>query len=265
MPIKGYPSQEKPADIAGYSNSRTQSEHATIQNINDSKRALDSISRGVFRKGLVKTVTTNSPLTRVVIATSHGAVPGDLIRWESGNNIYVEAAVLAVPNVNTMVLSHSMGTLPVIGETFFVLRYITPRFDSTGLITATIAGGATETKQDDIITELVALNAAIGQLEPKEVIYNDYSSTPVTSSAYVELVASTSNTFTKLKIFDSSGYPWYLATGAAGSEVNYSLVPPGGFDNDIQLDIASGVRLSAKALSTTLSSGELIINAMGVV
>jgi hypothetical protein len=93
-------------------------------------------------------------------------------------------------------------------------------------------------------------------------IRNVYSSTNVTTAAYVQLVASTSAAIKKLQIFDSSGESLYLAVGAALSEVDQIFIFPGG--NDIvDLAIPAGSRISVKSVSATISSGELLINCLG--
>ena len=92
-------------------------------------------------------------------------------------------------------------------------------------------------------------------------IVNNYSTTNVTTSAYVQLVASTSSAINQLQIFDSSGQALYLATGAAGSEVNQLVIFPGG-NGTIALAIPASTRIAIKAISGTASSGSLYINGL---
>ena len=89
-------------------------------------------------------------------------------------------------------------------------------------------------------------------------VYNSYSSTPVTTSAYVQLVASTSLLTNDLEIFDSSGQGMILATGSSGSEVIQAYIPPGGAS--LKLQIPAGTRVAYKALTANASGGYLIIN-----
>lgn len=86
---------------------------------------------------------------------------------------------------------------------------------------------------------------------------NVYSSVNVGTGAYVQLVASTSDTTNHVHIFDSSGQTLVLATGAALSESNKLYIPPGGISAD--LTIASGTRVSIKAISGTANTGEINI------
>lgn len=92
------------------------------------------------------------------------------------------------------------------------------------------------------------------------IIRNVYSSTNVTTAAYVQLVASTSASINLLDIFDSSGQTLVIGVGASGSEVPQFNIYPGG-NGSIPLAIPSGSRIAIKAISGTASTGELDINA----
>lgn len=89
--------------------------------------------------------------------------------------------------------------------------------------------------------------------------YNDYSSANVTTSAYVQLVASTSNAVSEVEIFDSSGQGMILATGAAGAEVDQIYIFPGG-NGRVPLKIAASTRVSIKAKTASATSGYIMIN-----
>lgn len=90
-------------------------------------------------------------------------------------------------------------------------------------------------------------------------VRNDYTSTSVTTSVYVQLVASLAAACTEIEIFDSSGQTLVLATGAASSESDKVYVIPGG-NGRIPLAIAASTRVSIKAVSATASAGEIVIN-----
>lgn len=89
-------------------------------------------------------------------------------------------------------------------------------------------------------------------------VYNVYSSTNITTSAYVQLIASTSNTTNHLSIFDSSGNGMILGVGGSGSEVIQLYVAPGGGEYD--LAIPAGSRVAYKALTANSTSGYLLMN-----
>jgi hypothetical protein len=90
----------------------------------------------------------------------------------------------------------------------------------------------------------------------------DFSSNNVTSAGYTQLIASTSSDVVEAQIFYGNGTTLYLATGAAASETDLLMIPPG-FDGKLPLDIASGTRLSLKSVDDTVNTGELVINLIG--
>lgn len=92
-----------------------------------------------------------------------------------------------------------------------------------------------------------------------EFIRNDYTSTAVTTAAYTQLIASTAAAYSAVEIFDSSGQTLRLAIGGAGSEVDQFLIFPGG-NGRIPYSIASGSRISIRAVSATANVGEICIN-----
>lgn len=93
-------------------------------------------------------------------------------------------------------------------------------------------------------------------------VRNDYSSVNVTTSAWVQLIASTSADINSLMIFDSCGEVLELGTGAAASETRVLLIPPGGIDGQIPLFIASGTRVAIKAVSANCTSGQIVITGL---
>jgi hypothetical protein len=87
----------------------------------------------------------------------------------------------------------------------------------------------------------------------------DYTSTSVTTGAYVQLLASTSGAVNEVEIFDSSGQTLVLATGGAGSESDQIYIFPGG-NGRVPLAIATSTRVAIKAVSATASVGEISVN-----
>jgi hypothetical protein len=126
------------------------------------------------------------------------------------------------------------------------------------------AGGSAVNIQDggNSITVDGAVTATDAGHTLTEFVRNDYSSVNVTTAAYVQLIASTSNTYKEIEIFDSSGQTLKIATGAAASEVDKFLVFPGG-NGRIKLTIPSGTRISIRAVSATASTGEISVNLYG--
>lgn len=86
--------------------------------------------------------------------------------------------------------------------------------------------------------------------------------TPVTSSAYVQIIASTSLAASLVELFDSSGVSIYLAVGAAGSEVNQLVIYPGG-NGQVAITIPVGSRISYKAVSAS-ATGSTAYNVLNL-
>jgi hypothetical protein len=92
-----------------------------------------------------------------------------------------------------------------------------------------------------------------------EFIRNSYSTLSVSTASYTQLIASTAAAYSAIEIFDSSGETLKIAIGAAGSEVDQFLIFPGG-NGRLPYTIASGSRISIRAVSNTASVGEICIN-----
>lgn len=87
----------------------------------------------------------------------------------------------------------------------------------------------------------------------------DYSSTSVTTGAWVEIVSSLGGVASAIEIFDSSGQTMQLGVGASGKEVVLLTIMPGG-NGFLNFQVTPGSRLSLRAVSGTASSGENNIN-----
>lgn len=108
---------------------------------------------------------------------------------------------------------------------------------------------------------IASLPASTGRT--KSLLYrNDYSSVNVTTSAYVQVVASSAAVINRLYIADTSGSAIILATGASGSEVEQLYIGPGGNDAPYELTIPASTRIAIKALDVTATSGQIIITAL---
>lgn len=95
-----------------------------------------------------------------------------------------------------------------------------------------------------------------------QLMRHDYSSTNVTTSAYVELDAALDADTKSVDIFDSSGETMILAYGPAGGEEDLMYIMPGG-NGRADILIPKGVRLAVKAASGNATAGELTINFWG--
>lgn len=126
----------------------------------------------------------------------------------------------------------------------------------------TDSSATTQPISGTVAVSTVTSVATINGKTPITLVRNVYSSTNVTTGAYVQLIASTAAVINKIQIFDSSGQTLALAFGAAASEVNKIYIFPGG-NGDVDMAIPAGTRVSVIAISATASVGELDINFLG--
>lgn len=79
------------------------------------------------------------------------------------------------------------------------------------------------------------------------------------TSAWLQLVASTSQAINFIELFDSTGFTARLGTGAAASEQDLLLDVPGG-NGHIPVQLAAGTRISLRPLTTPPVGSEVVIN-----
>lgn len=94
-------------------------------------------------------------------------------------------------------------------------------------------------------------------------VNNVYGTTPVTTAAYVQLVAATPGPITHMYSFDSSGSLLVIAVGAAGLEVDEFFIPPGGSGAGVEIYIPTGSRVSIKAVDVDATVGYLALTGVG--
>lgn len=99
---------------------------------------------------------------------------------------------------------------------------------------------------------------ASGRTTANAPVQNLYTTTAVTTTTYLQLIASTTSATNYIDIFDSSGQTMILAIGASGSEVIQFYVPPGGAV--IPLAIPAATRVAIKALTATANVGYINVN-----
>jgi hypothetical protein len=87
----------------------------------------------------------------------------------------------------------------------------------------------------------------------------DYTGGSVTTGAWVEIEASTAAPMDLVCITDQSGQIMLLGTGAAAAETTVFMIARG-FSGCVPLTIASGTRLSLRAVSATASTGDFVLS-----
>lgn len=89
----------------------------------------------------------------------------------------------------------------------------------------------------------------------------DMASTNMTT-AYLQIIASTPGVINSFEVFNGSGEPMFLATGAAAAEISQYVIPPGGTTGFVMLAIPAGTRIAVKTFANTVSSGYFILNTL---
>lgn len=87
------------------------------------------------------------------------------------------------------------------------------------------------------------------------------SDTAIPFASYLEIVASTSLIANAVHFFNGTGFSVILAFGSAGSEVDQFIFPPSG--DVVPLRVPAGTRLTLKAFSANITSGEIVVNLIG--
>lgn len=226
---KGYPDQKKSGNGA---------EYTTVQPVRAQQHGMDVVAH-VYAQ-LIASDAVDSATTTVITAAAHSAARGDIIRFTSGTHNKREVRVKAV-DTNTITLVEELSAAPVAAVTFQILRQTTPAVDSSGNLTISI-----------VETGLTFVDSARHQ-----------HSTPVTTAAWTQLIASTAADIEELYVWDSSGEILEIGTGAALSETRVLLVPQGGINGPVRLHINALSRISVRAVSANTAAGNLVLNGLG--
>lgn len=189
----------------------------------------------------------------VVLASDQTAIP---ITDNSGS-ITVDGTVAATQS-GTWNITNVSGTvsLPTGAATETTLNSINTKIPAVGQTTMSASLPVTlASNQSDLKT--VAQGKTV--VDTSSI---DYVSSNVTTSAYSQLVSSLLAAVTEIEIFDSSGEVLELATGGVGSEQRLIYIMPGG-NGRVPVKIASGTRVSIKAVTATANSGLIAVNFYG--
>lgn len=179
MSNKGYPTQKKlTTPLVGFPNSQTTSEFNTLQKTYSDRVGMDTVQMCLYRlHPAVKTATPNTTYPkRIFTSTAHGAQEGDVIRFEvTAANPGFESGVISVPDANTIVLSAETPNNILGTDTFYILRYTTPRVDDSGATIVTVTQGPTQFVYDGTDTEVLQDTAVPANSRPLPVINLDGS------------------------------------------------------------------------------------------
>lgn len=183
MSIKAYSTQKKltkklePYTEAEYTDS---SQFITAQKTSSNKIGLDTVQNGVYRTtGTAKVAEAGSTDSkRVLICTAHGAKPGDVVRFEqTAANPGFESNIISIPDANTIILAAELDQNIVVGDEFFILRYVTPLYDENGASLTT--SGPIQFIKDAVITTVEQDTGTPGASTPLPVLNLDQNGDPV--------------------------------------------------------------------------------------
>lgn len=90
-------------------------------------------------------------------------------------------------------------------------------------------------------------------------VFNSNSANNITTGAYLQLTASTTVAARSVEVYNQSASSIFFAVGAAASEVNKFIIPPGG-NGLISIAINATSRISVKAVDVNATTGSLIVN-----
>lgn len=194
-------------------------------------------SNGLLAKAAIGAYLVNADAveagstSEVIVATAHNARAGDLIRFTSGTLSGYEASVKSILDANTIKIV-GMPAAPSAADTFDILRFRTPLIDANG--NQLVATGSTAVSYvDSAVT--------------------NYGGTPVTTGAWVQIIAALPSAASGVEIFDSSGEILELGVGAAAAEARVWVIQPGG-NGRVPLTFASGARISLRAISANATT-----------
>lgn len=225
---KGYPSSEKLES--------TSNQFQTVQPVGLFRQAADVLSHQYVT--LVNADAVEALSTKYdIVATAHNAKKGQVVRMTSGSTSG-EYSVIVMVSTNLITLGQGLSAVPSVADTFDIMRFVLPEAGPGGASSVTVSTAA------KTMSDKVRYSHAVA----------------VTTAAYTTLIASVAAAINVLYIDDTSGESLFLAVGAAASEVNLLIIPPGGFSGPVQVAVAAGARLSLKAISADTASGECILN-----
>jgi hypothetical protein len=112
--------------------------HATIVPSGNGRASLDVMPKGYYEDLIGQVVEAGSDNT-VLVKTAHSLRVGDMIRWQTTTNVINEKEVfiLEIINANSVRLSCILSADLTAGDTYTVLRPITPTYASNGSLTVT--------------------------------------------------------------------------------------------------------------------------------
>lgn len=282
-------------DVPGVLNSGDTLEYNTVQEVSGGRGAIDSVIHGSVVVSTGHVIEAGS-VKRLIKSTAHGAKSGWVMRPSSGNSQWEEIVIVKIVDADFFVISTEFDL--AIADTFSLCRFVTPNYTADGDLNVVVSGSgpieflrdavSTVVEEDtgtpadsrplpvkildangletDLATEPTLLDISnnvqllfnITRKRISETLFFDY--TGVSNAGYTQLIAALGDDVKSMTWFESSGQPMVVAIGAPGLEVDLFVVPPGGFNGEIPMDMETGDRVSIKQLNAeVLGSGIMIV------
>lgn len=149
--IKGFKSQKiLKQKLKGYTEDQSidYERYATIQELTGDKHGLDVVIHGAFNVNLAPLTVGVGSNIRVLKITAHGASKGDQIRFIVSG---IEASVLSVPDVDTIILGSELSFDPT-GLTVDIIRHVTPSYNADGSLNVVTTPGPIQFNKDGVTT-----------------------------------------------------------------------------------------------------------------
>ena len=153
MSLKGYPSSQKSDLGTGITN-----EFVTVQPSDEYRYHLDT-PRFAFRVDdplNPRTAEANTGLIDGKVWIYDTATPakkGDFVRFDSGNNKFLEVSIVKVDG-NRFQLGANLSPAPIAGDTYFIMRYATQLVDENGSQLVVSTPGPTQFVLDGLDVEV---------------------------------------------------------------------------------------------------------------
>ena len=201
----------------------------TVQNMNGIRSLMDTVTVGLYPSTTLPKAVEAGSNVRVIVNTAHGASRGDIIRFTSGAAIGLEIPILGVPDTNTMVLASTLPSTVAIADTFFVMKWVTPTYDSTGSLNVTATPYPLNSSETPVfldpagltvaITAIKTLTAALKQIKVSNNSGNDLIITK--NGTDMHLVPKGTNALAELSVIgiigDVIGIRMRVGTGVTGA------------------------------------------------
>lgn len=257
--IKGFKSQKiLKSKLKGYTEDQSidYERYATIQELTGDKHGADVVIHGGFEiDGVLRTVLSGSNI-RVLKLTAHGAQKGDFVRFNLSG---IEASILSVPDVDTVILGSELSFDPT-GLDVLICRHITPSYNLDGSLNVLASQGPVQFNKDGSIVEVNedTVTPANNKALPVELMIqkddgisypvkldttNPYAHTPIpvtitdvtgTSNVNVNLTGSTLNVSIKHDSADPSSVKVGDGTRTVNTTTNNELKVS---DNDLLTEL----------------------------